>query len=130
MELTTPQRNVTLAQMQQTDRLPGRDNRKDKTKSNREMRKTTQMGMSRGSPNSKLATPRLHSGAACDRPESNEKQKLPPVQEIVWQQSTETITKQGNLNKTNNHSILHYPQEKTTVASQPRHPRELNHRTT
>ena len=46
VELSTPQRNVTLEQTQQTDRLPGIDERKDKTKSNREMRKATQMGMS------------------------------------------------------------------------------------
>ena len=42
VELTTPQRNVTLEQTQQTDRLPGIDVRKDKTKSNREMLKATQ----------------------------------------------------------------------------------------
>ena len=43
VELTTPQRNVAFEQMQQTDRLPGIDDRKDKTKSNREMRKATQI---------------------------------------------------------------------------------------
>ena len=47
VELTNPQRNVTLEQTQQTDRLPGIDDRKDKTKSNREMVKATQMGMSK-----------------------------------------------------------------------------------
>ena len=47
LELTTPQRNDTLEQTQQTDRLPGMDNRKDKTKSNREICKATQMGVSR-----------------------------------------------------------------------------------
>ena len=35
VELTTPQRNVTLEQTQQTHRLPGIDDRKDKIKSNR-----------------------------------------------------------------------------------------------
>ena len=50
VELTTPQRNVTLEQTKQTDRLPGIDDRKDKTKSNREMLKATQMGMSRLQP--------------------------------------------------------------------------------
>ena len=45
VELTTPQRNATLEQTQQTDRLPGIDDRKDKTKSNREMLKATQMEM-------------------------------------------------------------------------------------
>ena len=62
--------------------------------------------------------PRLHSGAACGRPETNKISKLPPIPEVVWQQPTETVTNQDNLNKTNNDSIKHYTQEKTTVASQ------------
>ena len=45
VELTTPQNNVTLEQTQPTDRLPGKDDRKDKTKSNRETLKATQTGM-------------------------------------------------------------------------------------
>ena len=49
-ELTTPQRNVTLEQTQQTDRLPGIDNRKDRTKVSRIMLKTTQMEMSKLQP--------------------------------------------------------------------------------
>ena len=35
VELTTPQRNVTLEQTQRTDRLPGIDDRKDKTRPNK-----------------------------------------------------------------------------------------------
>ena len=50
VELTTPQRIITLEQTQQTDRLPGIDNRKDKTKSNREMLKESQMRMSKLQP--------------------------------------------------------------------------------
>ena len=42
-EQTTPERNATLEQMHRTDRLPGIDGRKDKTKPNREMLKTTPM---------------------------------------------------------------------------------------
>ena len=45
VELTTPQRNVTSEPRQRTKRLPGVHDRKDKTKSNREMLKATQMGM-------------------------------------------------------------------------------------
>ena len=45
VKLTIPQRNVTLEQTQQTDHLPGIDDRKDRTKSNRQMLKATQMGM-------------------------------------------------------------------------------------
>ena len=36
VKLTTPQRTVSLEQMQRTGRLPGIDDRGDKTKSNRE----------------------------------------------------------------------------------------------
>ena len=57
--------------------------------------------------------PRLHSGPACDRPEPNEKSKLPPIPGVVWQQPTANNTKQDNLNNTNKDSTL-----KTNVASQ------------
>ena len=50
VELTTPQRSVTLEQTQPTDHLPGIGDRKDKTKSNRKTRKTTQMEMSKPQP--------------------------------------------------------------------------------
>ena len=50
IELTSPERNVTLEQTQPTDRLPGTDDRKDKTKSSREFLKATQMGMSKQQP--------------------------------------------------------------------------------
>ena len=50
VELTTPQRNATLEQMQQTDRFPGINDKKDKTKSSREMHKATLMGMSKLQP--------------------------------------------------------------------------------
>ena len=49
-ELTTPQRNVTLEQTQLMDRLLKIDGREDKTKSNKEMLKATQMGMSKLQP--------------------------------------------------------------------------------
>ena len=42
---TTPQKNVTLERTQRTNHLPGTDDRKDKTKSNREILKATQMRM-------------------------------------------------------------------------------------
>ena len=48
--LIIPERNVTLEQMQRTDRLSGTDDRKDKTKSNRELLKATQMRMSKLQP--------------------------------------------------------------------------------
>ena len=64
------------------------------------------------SPNFKLKTPRLHSGAACDRPETKQISKLPPIPEIVWPQPTEIVTDQDNLKITQNDSTL-----KTNVAS-------------
>ena len=57
--------------------------------------------------------PRLRSGAACDRPETNKISKLPPIPEDVWQQHTENDTKQDNLNNIIKDSTL-----KTNVASQ------------
>ena len=56
--------------------------------------------------------PRLHSGAARDRPETKTS-KLPPIPEVVWQQPTENVTNQDNLNNTTNDSTL-----KTNIASQ------------
>ena len=50
VESTTPQRSVTLEQTQQRDHLPGIGDRRDKTKSSREMHKTTQMEMSKLQP--------------------------------------------------------------------------------
>ena len=50
VELTTPQKNFTLEQTQRTYRLPGTDDGKDKTQSNREVLKATQMGMSKLQP--------------------------------------------------------------------------------
>ena len=57
--------------------------------------------------------PRLHSGAACDRPETNQISKLPPIPEVVWQPPTEIVTNQNNLNNTTNESTI-----KTNLASQ------------
>ena len=62
--------------------------------------------------------PRLHSGAACHRPETNEISRLPPNPEVVWQQPTETTTDQDNINNANNDWTL-----KTKVASQPSPPK-------
>ena len=64
--------------------------------------------------------PRLHSGAACDRPETNEISKLPPTPEVVWQQPTENVTNQNNLNNTTNDSTL-----KTNVGSQTSRPKGI-----
>ena len=44
---------------------------------------------------------------------TNEISKLPPIPEVVWQQPTEIVTEQYNLNNTNNESTL-----KTNVANQ------------
>ena len=72
------------------------------------------------SPNFKLEKQRLHSGVACDRPETIEIPKFPPTPKVVRRQSSKTSTNQCNLNITNNDSTTHYTQEtpKATVASQ------------
>ena len=72
------------------------------------------------SPNFKPETPRLYSGAACDRPETTEISKLPPIPEVVWQQPSETSTNQCNLYNTNNDSTKYCTQaaSKRTIASQ------------
>ena len=50
VELTTPQRDVILEQMQRTDRPHEIDDRKDRTKASKIMLKTTQMEMSKLQP--------------------------------------------------------------------------------
>ena len=87
------------------------------------MLRATQIAMPKLRPDVKLKTPRLHSGVACDKSEIIE---IPlPIPEVVWQQPTETITDQVNLNNTNNDSIIHYTHEKTTVASQASPPKGI-----
>ena len=73
-----------------------------------------------------METPRLHSRAACDRPEIIELPKLPPIPEVVWQQPLETSTNQCNSNITNNESTIYNTQKisKTTEASQTSPPKE------
>ena len=69
--------------------------------------------------------PRLHSGPACVRPEASEKSKLPTIPEVVWQQPTENVINQDNLNNTTNDPTL-----KTNVASQtspPKRTQPQNH---
>ena len=61
----------------------------------------------------KLRTPRLRSRVASDRPQINEKSKLPPIPEVVWQQHRENDIKQDKLNNINKDSTF-----KTNVASQ------------
>ena len=56
--------------------------------------------------------PRLHSGAACDRPETKIS-KPPSIPEVVWKQPTEIVTDQDTLKITDNDSTL-----KTNVARQ------------
>ena len=68
------------------------------------------------SPNLKLETPRIYSGAAFYRPETTEKPKPPPIPEVVRQQSSETYTDHSNLDNTNNESTQKI--SKTNVASQ------------
>ena len=78
-----------------------------------------------GSPSFKLKTPRLHSGAARDRPETNEIFKNPPIPEVVGQQPTENDTNQDNLNIITNDSTL--KTNVTTQTSPPKGTQPQNH---
>ena len=62
--------------------------------------------------------PRLHSGAATDRPEATHL-TLPPIPEVVWQQPQETylnIIQNDLTNKTHKHT--HTPKQKNDVEAQ------------
>ena len=118
VDLATPQRNATLEQRQLTDRLPGIDGGRTKPSPTEKCSKQLRWECPSYSPDFKQETPRLHSGAAIDRPETNELLKLPPTPEVVWQHPTGTLIDQVNLNINNNDSIIHYTQKQTTVASQ------------
>ena len=98
---TTPQRTAIMEPMQPIGRLPGREDRKDKIRSKKEPTKKTQMKLLRlQRPKFKLNMPRLHSGAAIDRPEATHL-TLPPIPEVVWQQSQETYLTKTHKELTN-----------------------------
>ena len=64
VELTTPQRKATLEQTEQTDRLPESKTGRTKPSPTGKCSKRLRWERPSCSPNFKLATPRLHSGAA------------------------------------------------------------------
>ena len=99
--------------------FPEQTTGRTKPSSTEKWSKQLRWGRQNCSPNFKLETPRLHSGAAYDRPEIFEIPKLRPIPEVVWQQPSTTSTNQCNLNKTNTDTTIDYTQEtsKTTVAS-------------
>ena len=62
--------------------------------------------------------PRLHSGAAIDRPEVTHL-TLPPIPEVVWQQSHETyLTNIHNDLTDETHKDTHTPKQKNDVEEQ------------
>ena len=62
--------------------------------------------------------PRLHSGAAIDRPEVTHS-TLPPISEVVWQQSQETYLTNIHNDVTNHtHKDTHTPKQKNDVDAQ------------
>ena len=62
--------------------------------------------------------PRLHSGAAIDRPEVTHL-TLPPIPEVVWQQSQETYLTNIHNDLTNEtHKDTHTPKQKNDVEAQ------------
>ena len=86
---TTPQRNFTLEPMQPFDRLPGTEDRKDKIRTQKEPTKVILRKFLKLQPKIYTKMPRLHSGAATDRPEIT-RLTIPPIPEVVWQQPQET----------------------------------------
>ena len=98
--------------MQPTDRLPGTEDRKDKIRYQREPTKVTLMQLLKLQPKNKLTMPRLHSGAAIDRPETTYL-TLPPIPEVVWQQPQETHVPNIYQNLTNEtYKNTHMPESK------------------
>ena len=62
--------------------------------------------------------PRLHSGAAIDRPEVTQL-TLPPIPEVVWQQPQEThLTNSHNYLTNETHKDTHTPKKKNDVEAQ------------
>ena len=62
--------------------------------------------------------PRLHSGAATDRPEVTHL-TLPPIPEVVWQQAQEThLTNIHNDLTNKTHKLTHTPKQKRNVEAQ------------
>ena len=115
---TSPQRDAIMEPMQPIGRVPGREDREDKIKSKKELFKMTQMKIASFSPEFKLNMPRLHSGAATDRPEATHL-TLPPIPEVVWQQPQETYLNNIHNDLTNKtHQHTHTPKQKKDVEAQ------------
>ena len=72
--------------------------------------------------------PRLHSGAAVDRPETTNL-KLPPIPEVVWQQTQEThvpIIYQTFKNETHKNTLMPESKHRSDVESQTSHIKETS----
>ena len=111
---TIQQRNAIKEPMQPIDHLPGRKDRKDKIRSRKEPIKMTHITLLKF----KLTMPRLHSGAAIDRPEVTHV-TLPPMPEVVWQQPQETyLTNIHNRLTNETHRDTNTPKQKSDVKAQ------------
>ena len=106
VKLTNPKINVILDQTQIIDCLHRKDGRKDRSGSTKKCSKQFRCECSSCSPNVKLKTPRPHSGAACDRPETIKTTQLPPISHVVWRQLPETSINKYIWNHTDNDSTL------------------------
>ena len=96
--------------MQPIDRFLGTEDLKDKIRSKSEPIKVRIC--SSCSPKYKLKTPRLHSGAAIDRPETTNL-LLPLIPEVVWQQPQEThLTNIHKISTTETLKNTHTPEIK------------------
>ena len=83
-KLTIPLGIVSLEQTQFKHHLPEQTTGRAKTGLTKKRSKQFRCECSGCSPNFKVETPRFHSGAACDRRETIQTSKLPPIFEVVW----------------------------------------------
>ena len=119
LKVTIPQKTDTLEQTLLIDRLPQTDARKESVPTNKGSKKF-RCEYSSCSRNFKLQTPRLHSGALCDRPETIETSKPLTIAKVLWKQPPEKSINQNNFKSFTIDSTTQYTQEAqmTNVASQ------------
>ena len=93
-KLTISQRIVTSEQTQRTDGFPEQTTGRAKSSPTETGLEQLRWKCYSCSSSFKLETPRLHSGAACDRPETTKSTKLQHNPEVVCQQTPETFKDQ------------------------------------
>ena len=104
--------------MQPVDRLTGKEDRKNRIRTKKEPTKLLERNYPGCSPKYELKTPRLHYGAATERPETI---KLPAIPEVVWpppQESHLFDVQKISATKINNSTHTPELKRKNDVAAQ------------